>query len=133
MGFLKSMNTVPEVAVKLLWNLGITLSRKFTQQSAELKESHQKLKNALESAERLAAAEVQEDEASLTRQSTASLVTQLSQASAQLESTAQLGRQVSVANAADDMKALWENVQEAGFQQIQKSQLQPLQRANTVA
>ena len=32
MGFLKSMKVVPEVAVKLLWNLGISLSRRFMQQ-----------------------------------------------------------------------------------------------------
>ena len=32
MGFLKSMKVAPEVAVKLLWNLGISLSRRFMQQ-----------------------------------------------------------------------------------------------------
>ena len=61
--------------------------------SARLKDSAEQLTAALESADRLAAAEAEQaDDGALTRTETTSLVSQLSQAAAQLETTALAGR-----------------------------------------
>ena len=69
--------------------------------SARLKDSAEQLTAALESADRLAAAEAEQaDNGALTRTETTSLVSQLSQAAAQLETTALAGRRKSFSCAA---------------------------------
>ena len=69
--------------------------------SARLKDSAEQLTAALESADRLAAAEAEQaDDGALTRTETTSLVSQLSQAAAQLETTALAGRLKSFSYAA---------------------------------
>ena len=110
-GFQKSMKVVPEVAVKLLWNLGISLSRRFMQQTTQLKETASLLQSTITTMQEGA------DGAASN-----SPIAALSQGATQLESTAQLGRMDTKDHVTTrtDPAAMWRKVQEAGFAEIKR-------------